>query len=54
MVTRDVINENHHFRHELAEITGYKNYFEQNLCTKMAGSLENIQNTLNLYLNVGM
>ncbi|KAK7593143.1 hypothetical protein V9T40_007895 [Parthenolecanium corni] len=40
------------FRHELAEITGHKNYFEQNLCTKMAGSVENIQNTLNLYLNV--
>ncbi|KAM7249022.1 hypothetical protein ACFE04_026208 [Oxalis oulophora] len=40
------------FRHELAGITGYKNYFEQNLCTKMAGTLENIQNTLDMYLSV--
>lgn len=40
-------------RHELAVVAGYKNHFEANLRTKMAGSLENIQNTLDSFLEVG-
>ncbi|XP_065212078.1 uncharacterized protein LOC135839798 [Planococcus citri] len=39
-------------RHELAVVAGYKNHFEANLKTKMAGSIENIRNTLDSFLAV--
>lgn len=40
-------------RYEIAKSAGFKSYVEANLLTKMAGSVETVENTLDMFLKAG-